>query len=369
MLHFNRVDAHFDGRYRVRLSLSQGNTHVFDTTIDRRPSTTSYAATTGERIAIEFFQIRATVPDGEYTATAELVDAGNDITATAQRQLTARFDPSAPLEISGLLLVSRIVEDSTGYVMAPMITDDITTQGNDGYFLFFEAYNRGDSERVTITTRYESDEDSTTSAAASEERTIPRGRSEQWIHLPSDAPGRGTYALEVQIADSVGTLARGSRTVRFEGDPYGLPVSESELHTRIEQMRWVASPEQIERIDTATGFAERRQRFEEFWRELDPSPGTSLNEAMEEYFRRIDYADQHFTGSGPGWRSDQGRIYTIFGPPDRMETDAFRSDGRSSETWHYYRRGTQIVFVDNSGFGDFRLATPVPMDEHFVYGG
>jgi hypothetical protein len=89
---------------------------------------------------------------------------------------------------------------------------------------------------------------------------------------------------------------------------------------------------------------------------------------MTEYFERIDYANRSFRSYAAGWLTDKGRVYIIYGPPDRVDTDPFRTDGRATETWHYYGRSLRIQFFDESGFGDFRLATPLPAGEKYKYG-
>lgn len=102
-----------------------------------------------------------------------------------------------------------------------------------------------------------------------------------------------------------------------------------------------------------------KQKFkEEFWKRRDPYPDTEENEFKMEYFNRIEKADKYFSGGGrPGWMSDQGRVYIIYGPP----TDAFSypmgegPSGRCAEIWYYGQ--FPVEFVDWSCTGDFKLAT------------
>src|SRR5204862_970175 len=72
--------------------------------------------------------------------------------------------------------------------------------------------------------------------------------------------------------------------------------------------------------------AERERFIEQFWLRRDPTPGTAQNEFKEEYYRRIAYTNERYgTADAPGWRSDRGRTYMIWGPPD--EIDAHPSGG------------------------------------------
>ena len=67
---------------------------------------------------------------------------------------------------------------------------------------------------------------------------------------------------------------------------------------------------------------EEREKFiEQFWERRDPTPGTLENEFKEEHYRRIAYANEHFASDFlPGWKTDRGMIYIVYGPPDEIET-------------------------------------------------
>src|SRR5256885_5409336 len=65
---------------------------------------------------------------------------------------------------------------------------------------------------------------------------------------------------------------------------------------------------------------EREQFIEQFWLRRDPTPDTVENEFKEEHYRRIEYANEHFASGIPGWRTDRGRTYVVFGPPDSIDS-------------------------------------------------
>ena len=66
---------------------------------------------------------------------------------------------------------------------------------------------------------------------------------------------------------------------------------------------------------------EERQSFvEQFWLRRDPTPDTEENEFKEEHYRRIAYANDHYASGIPGWKTDRGRIYIKYGPPDEIES-------------------------------------------------
>ncbi len=120
---------------------------------------------------------------------------------------------------------------------------------------------------------------------------------------------------------------------------------------------------------------EKEQFIEQFWQRRNPNPGASTDEFKEEHYRRIAYANEHFTSGDPGWMMDRGRIYIIHGQPDSIES---RPDGGAYnrpieegggttavypyEKWRYrYIAGLgsniELEFVDKSNTGKYEMAT------------
>jgi GWxTD domain-containing protein len=87
---------------------------------------------------------------------------------------------------------------------------------------------------------------------------------------------------------------------------------------------------------------ERKQFIQQFWLRRDPTPETLRNEFKEEHYRRIAYANGHFNSSTPGWKTDRGRIYIMYGPPDEIESHPGDSRLYPFEAWRYR-------YVDNVG--------------------
>jgi GWxTD domain-containing protein len=118
---------------------------------------------------------------------------------------------------------------------------------------------------------------------------------------------------------------------------------------------------------------EREQFIEAFWQRRDPTPDTVENEFKEEHYRRIAYANERFSSGIPGWKTDRGRIYIIWGPADEIETHSQGSqyerpmtEGGGSTTvyafddWTYhYMEGIgnniTIEFVDPTGTGEYHI--------------
>ncbi|HEY4087661.1 MAG TPA: GWxTD domain-containing protein [Bryobacteraceae bacterium] len=83
---------------------------------------------------------------------------------------------------------------------------------------------------------------------------------------------------------------------------------------------YIISDEEKKAFKQLTTDEEREQFVEQFWLRRDPTPDTVENEFKEEHYRRIAYANEHYASGIPGWRTDRGRIYIQYGPPDENES-------------------------------------------------
>lgn len=104
--------------------------------------------------------------------------------------------------------------------------------------------------------------------------------------------------------------------------------------------------------------SEKEEFREEFWRRRDPDSSTEENEFKMEYFNRIEKANDFFISEGkPGWLTDRGRIYILFGPPmDRITSPMGEGPySRCQEIWYY--GNFPVVFVDRTCTGSYRLIT------------
>jgi GWxTD domain-containing protein len=103
---------------------------------------------------------------------------------------------------------------------------------------------------------------------------------------------------------------------------------------------------------------QRSPFIEQFWKKRDSDPASPTNEFQEEYLQRVKQANDLFVGeTRPGWLTDRGRIYILYGPPARRETAA-PAGGKTRaclETWHY--GDFPVVFSDRNCAGTFTLAT------------
>ncbi|HUK30864.1 MAG TPA: GWxTD domain-containing protein [Candidatus Acidoferrum sp.] len=152
-----------------------------------------------------------------------------------------------------------------------------------------------------------------------------------------------------------------------------------------EDVRYIITPGEQEAFLRLSTNEEREQFIEQFWLRRDPTPDTPENEFKEEHYRRIAYANEHFASGVPGWKTDRGWIYILWGPPDTKDqhpSGGFyqrpdKEGGGETETfpfeqWHYnYLPGLgnniNLEFVDASGSNEYKLETDPEAKDALLY--
>ena len=140
-----------------------------------------------------------------------------------------------------------------------------------------------------------------------------------------------------------------------------------------EDVSYIITDEERKAFKQLSNDEERDQFIEAFWQRRDPTPDSEENEFKEEHYRRIEYANEHFAAGIPGWKSDRGRIYITYGPPDEIESHPsggtydrpIEEGGGSTSTYPFedwrYRYiesiGQEVIieFVDTCMCGDYHM--------------
>jgi len=140
-----------------------------------------------------------------------------------------------------------------------------------------------------------------------------------------------------------------------------------------EDVTYIITPEERNAFLQLDTNEEREQFIEQFWLRRSSNPDLPDNDFKEEHYRRIAYANEHYASGIPGWKTDRGRMYIMWGPPDEIEShptggtyDRPMEEGGGStstypwETWRWrYLEGIGeniiLEFVDPSGSGEYHM--------------
>jgi len=168
----------------------------------------------------------------------------------------------------------------------------------------------------------------------------------------------GNYILTVRLKDNnEDILASTSKT--FYSRWVGLPATVNNIDEAIDQLIYIANPDEIDHMEDGKDEEEKSKRFLEYWKSKDPSPGNDENEVFQEYFGRVNFANEQFSHYREGWQTDRGMVFIILGPPNNVDRHPFEYDSKPYEIWEYYEINRSFTFLDETGFGDYRLITPM----------
>src|SRR5580658_3358730 len=123
-------------------------------------------------------------------------------------------------------------------------------------------------------------------------------------------------------ADVVDPLKRPTSEKQRQKNQRGLKQELSKTYKKWleEDVVYIITDEERAAFKQLSNDEERDNFIEAFWQRRDPTPDTEENEYKEEHYQRIAYANEHFAAGVPGWKTDRGRMYIVFGKPDEIDS-------------------------------------------------
>jgi GWxTD domain-containing protein len=190
-----------------------------------------------------------------------------------------------------------------------------------------------------------------------------------------DQKSTATAASPQAPTDEIDPLKRPATEKQKKQQKRNLNIELSKTYKKWlnEDVVWIITDEERAAFKQLSNDEERDNFIEAFWQRRDPTPDTEENEYKEEHYRRIAYANEHFAAGIPGWKSDRGRIYIMYGPADEVDSHPSggtyerpmeEGGGETStfpfEDWRYrYLEGIGqeiiIEFVDTCMCGDYHM--------------
>lgn len=188
----------------------------------------------------------------------------------------------------------------------------------------------------------------------------PKGANGAWMLL---------FSIVTVIAAAVGTLAARPPAAPRQGPAAAQRRMDQALTSPYErwlneEVVYIIDDKERAAFQKLTTDAEGRKFVVQFWERRNPNPGSPENDFKLEHYRRIAYVNEHFAASRPGWQTDRGRMYIVYGPPDEIVHKDYRGGAHpqfAAEIWTYrHLQGVgdnaSVTFVDRTGTGDYQLA-------------
>lgn len=364
-LHFLKIGNDFDAKFEVTLGLLSPDNRLIaekNWVEDIRVPTFEETVSKGTYSLTERSFV---VGPGKYTLRVQVREGESKQLAQVDRVVQVPDFADASLRISDIMIINKLSVEDGKKNISPNVSSNIGDLPG-GFHLFFEVYNRTTLDTVELTYSVVSPKQ-LKFFTHSQLEPVLRGRTQVFFKIDSlDLPvGNYKFVIEArkpvnapkQTGEEIAALAVSEKA--FNARWAGMPHSVTSLDVSIEEMRYVAKESELDLLRSAPTLEEKQKRFLEFWNKRDPTPGTAQNELMEEYFNRVDYANRHFSHYVVGWKTDMGMVYIVLGAPSSVDRHPFEYDSKPYEIWYYFERNRRFVFLDETGFGDYRLISPL----------
>jgi GWxTD domain-containing protein len=141
----------------------------------------------------------------------------------------------------------------------------------------------------------------------------------------------------------------------FEIFWYDMPFSLRDFQIAQSKLKNITSEEEYKHL-TSGSTAEQRQKFLDYWKKKDPTPKTSFNEVMNEFYKRVDHAMMNFSTLREidGSNTDRGKTFILYGKPDKSDRELL-PNVPPREIWVYYSLQKRFIFIDELRQGDYKL--------------
>ncbi len=326
------------------------------------------------------------IPAGIYDLSVSITDAENDsIKSFSSEKLTCTPFVGKKFKISDIQLASNIIvhsEDTTSLFYKntfEVIPNPAILYSNASPVVFYyaELYNLKNEKNDNIELVSEVI-NSIGEVVYKKNKAIPCKNNSivevglvNMSHLPTDA-----YILALALRDSVENRqfisskkfffynpgvkpdsGKYSAEEKYIGSEFGV-YTEKECDRLFDESKYIATDSEIGHYKKLNSLNAKRDFLYKFWKKRDPIPETEVNEFKNEYIKRINYVNSHFKAfNKEGYKTDRGRIYLQYGPPDQIDRHPNEIDLKPYEIWQYQaiEGGVVFVFGDITGYSDYEL--------------
>ncbi len=342
---FRRDGDEFIAEYRVETTLRQGAPQAVHVERDERVRVASFRETQRSDESIIFQQF-VYAPPGSYTLSIAVRDRNGANAARLETPITVpslqAVAVSLPIPIYQATPRTSVAQQPA-LVMNPRTTVDY---GSDTLRFYVETYNLAAGSSLTL-------------AAVD---GLGRVAWQDTIRVDATQPVHGAVIALPPLQLSIGRyelrLSQGTQVMA--ATPFLVAFSNqyaaANLQDIVSLLRWFAPADTLRALVNGPA-EERAAAWQQFWRATDPNPSTPENEAIEEYLRRIQIANERFRDEGTaGWLTERGEVFITLGEPNEVVDRRPDMQGRGRYIqWNYYELRLTLTFFDDTGFGRYRL--------------
>ncbi len=351
-LQFIFGDSAYSARYQINIGISnQKGVSVLTEDKTFHVTEKNYAVTIDPKVQ-RVHRFTYQLPPDEYLFQFRLLDMTSNRSRSLERKKAVRTFEKNKLEVSDILLVTEADSDS---IEIDNIVSSLRIPVQEKIFVYAQVVSFENGSPITI------------------ESTLRQKNGREGFHFSQEIiPKKQITKILLQINKE--SMVRGENQLSLKAtsegqskiiqkDLYfvagvaasfdGLPVND-----RIGPLLYVTDADDWKKLNDAPE-QKSDSVFKAFWDKRNPNPGSPENELFNEFYKRVEQANRNFSHSRKdGWKTDRGRVFIVFGPPDRVEhsTPTSYTTGEY-EVWYYEVLREKFVFFDEYGFGDYRLVS------------
>ena len=350
-LHFTKHDSLYHAEYEVSIAVFEEDNDDIPITQkkERKRVTVNTFLDTESRQESHFNKYDFKLKEGQYEIVIKLRDVASNKTYTISEQIS--FLKTGKMGVTNLIMVN-MEEGHKKFDLPsiqPLVNNTVTSK-TPFIGAFFEIYTEnkesGYEIEYTISTADEHQIFQTSYSRKTDKKV-----NKELIHISLKNITVGTYHIKLQIKANGKTFFREQRFfVKYKD----MSVQVEDIPQSVEQMLYIMEYDSLKKVFEMKS-EEQKEWFKNFWNTLEENSGNSKNSLMEEYFRRINYANTHFKAfKKSGWKTDMGKVLCLMGEPDEVHNYSFPANNKHPyEVWVYYEKSVQYFFDDIGG--EFKL--------------
>lgn len=352
-LQFLKVKDGFQAEYEFSVTIFNQQGGQADGTILKKKVFVNTFDETNIQTVFDESKAQFVIKPGKYELLISIMDMDSRKTGRQKSEIIIPDYRGPDMQISDIVIADSVVVDSIGNIQAVANVIGNFSESQKALYFVYDLYHTQKGAEIPVQANILNVDGKILKKI--KKTVVPDGeRLTDYIKVTRQDLEIGKYNFQLIVGKDEQKLEKMKNfTVRW----IGMPSMIQDLDEAIEQLRYIAKGSDIKKMKKADE-KERLRLFREFWAERDPTPGTEVNELMQEYYRRVEFANVKFSTYIEGWRTDRGMVYILLGPPNDIERHPFEVDSRPYEIWSYYQINREYIFVDATGFGDYRLATP-----------
>ncbi|MBL7014678.1 MAG: GWxTD domain-containing protein [Candidatus Marinimicrobia bacterium] len=349
IIQFIKQDNQFVASYEASLSMVEKKGKQVSRKIWKESITLdSYEDTKSNRRNIKHYTTFI-IPKGDYILNGELVDLDTRKKGRKSQKISFKYTQKNPALLPPVLMLPFKGDWGFGENYIPTLGRRVRSQEHDIKLLVSGFVKMG---KYSLSVRLENSGDKTEIFNQSFQNNVA-GNFSQYLTIPASMITKLKYDIIVELTQNNRTVKKNTILTLSRA---GISKNVTDIEFALKQMKYILSNEERKMLRKSSK-SEWEDLFITFWKERDPDTTTINNELMEEYYQRVEYAIEHFESWQPGWRTDMGMIYVLFGPPNEIQR--YNSNyTQVRQIWQYYRINKTFSFIDENGFGDYRLETP-----------